>query len=47
MERFIGVVLLMIVTVLVAGFALAHFGIVVIILVALGLFGRQLRRNGV
>ena len=47
MERLIGFVLLMMVALMVLGFVLAHFGLVLIIVLAVGLVGRHLRRHGV
>jgi len=47
MERLFGAVLAMIVVVVLLGFVLAHLGMVVVLLVAVGLVGRHLRRHGV
>jgi len=47
MERLIGIVLLMMVALVLLGFVLAHFGLVLIIVLAVGLVGRHLRRHGV
>jgi hypothetical protein len=47
MERLVGIVLLMIVALLLLGFVLAHFGLVLLIVLAVGLVGRHLRRHGV
>ena len=47
MERFFGVVLVMMVALMVLGFVLGHVGAVVVIFLAAGLIGRHLRRHGV
>jgi hypothetical protein len=47
MERLIGIVLLMMVALMLLGFVLAHFGLVLLIVLAVGLIGRHLRRHGV
>ena len=47
MERLVGIVLLMMVALMLLGFVLAHFGLVLIIVLAVGLIGRHLRRHGV
>jgi hypothetical protein len=47
MERLIGIVLLMMVALMLSGFVLAHFGLVLLIVLAVGLIGRHLRRHGV
>jgi hypothetical protein len=47
MERLVGIVLLMLVALMVLGFVLAHFGLVLLIVLAVGLIGRHLRRHGV
>jgi hypothetical protein len=47
MERLIGIVLLMLVALMLLGFVLAHFGLVLLIVLAVGLIGRHLRRHGV
>ena len=47
MERLIGIVLLMMVALMLLGFVLAHFGLVLILVLAVGLIGRHLRRHGV
>jgi hypothetical protein len=47
MARFIGIVVLAMAVLMVLGFVLAHFGIVVLIVVAVVLLGRHLRRHGV
>jgi hypothetical protein len=47
MERFFGIVLIMMVTLMLLGFVLAHFAIVLILVLAAGLVGRHLRRHGV
>jgi predicted membrane protein len=46
MERFFGLVLIVLVALVLLGFVLAHFGIALIFLLATGLFGRHLRRHG-
>jgi len=40
-------VLLMMVALMLLGFVLAHFGLVLLIVLAVGLIGRHLRRHGV
>ncbi|HVA10087.1 MAG TPA: hypothetical protein VNG12_25480 [Acidimicrobiales bacterium] len=47
MERLVGIVLLMMVALMLLGFVLAHFGLVLLIVLAVGLIGRHLRRHGV
>ena len=47
MTRFIGIVLCMMVVLMLAGFVLAHFGTVVLLVLAVVLLGRYLRRHGV
>ena len=47
MARFVGIVLVMMVVLMLVGFVLAHFGIVVLLVLAVGLLGRHLRRHGV
>lgn len=47
MARFIGIVVIMMMALMVLGFVLAHFGIVVLIVLGVGLLGRHLRRHGV
>ena len=47
MERLFGIVLVIMVALVLLGFVLAHFGMVVIIVLAVGLVGRHLRRHGV
>jgi hypothetical protein len=47
MERLVGIVLLMLVALMLLGFVLAHFGLVLLIVLAVGLIGRHLRRHGV
>jgi hypothetical protein len=47
MERLVGMVLLMMVALMLLGFVLAHFGLVLLIVLAVGLIGRHLRRHGV
>jgi hypothetical protein len=47
MARFLGIVFMMMVALVLLGFVLAHFGLVVIICLAVGLLGRHLRRHGV
>jgi len=47
MGTFVRIVFLMMVALVVLGFVLAHFGIVVLIVVGVGLLGRHLRRHGV
>ena len=47
MTRFIGIVLVMMAVLMLVGFVLAHFGIVVLLVIAVVLLGRYLRRHGV
>ena len=47
MTRFIGIVLGLMVALMLAGFVLAHFGIVVLLVLAVVFLGRHLRRHGV
>ena len=47
MERFFGIVLGMMVVLVLVGFVLAHFAIVLSLLLGAGLIGRHLRRHGV
>jgi len=47
MTRFIGIVLVMMVVLVLVGFVLAHFGLVVLLVLAVVLLGRYLRRHGV
>jgi hypothetical protein len=47
MARFVGIVLVLLVALMLVGFVLAHFGIAVLICLAVGLLGRHLRRHGV
>jgi hypothetical protein len=47
MERFFGIVLLMMVVLVLLGFVLAHFAILLALLIGAGLVGRHLRRHGV
>jgi hypothetical protein len=47
MERLVGIMLLMIVALLLLGFVVDHFGLVLLIVLAVGLVGRHLRRHGV
>ena len=47
MERLVGIVLLMLVALMLLGFVLAHFGLVLLIVLAVGFIGRHLRRHGV
>ena len=47
MARFVGIVLALMVALMLAGFVLAHFGIVVLICLGIALFGRHLPRHGV
>jgi hypothetical protein len=47
MARFIGIVLAMLGVLMLVGFVLAHFGIVVFLVLAVVLLGRYLRRHGV
>ena len=46
MARFVGIVFLMMVALVLLGFVLAHFGLVVIIGLGVVLLGRHLRRHG-
>jgi hypothetical protein len=45
MERFFGIVLMMIVALLLVGFVLAHLAIAIFMVAAAGLIGRQLRQH--
>jgi hypothetical protein len=47
MERFFGIVLVMMMALVLLGFALQHFAMVMVILLAVGLLGRHLRRHSV
>ncbi len=47
MGTFIRIVFLMMVALVLLAFVLAHFGVVVLIVVGVGLLGRHLRRHGV
>jgi hypothetical protein len=47
MARFVGIVLIMMTALMLVGFVLAHFGIVVILVLAVVFLGRHLRRHGV
>ena len=47
MARFVAIVLVMMFALMLVGFVLAHFGIVVIIVLAVVFLGRHLRRHGV
>ena len=47
MIRFVGVILAMLFVAMLAGFVLAHFGIVVLLALGIILLGRYLRRRGV
>jgi hypothetical protein len=47
MARLVGIVLFMMMAVMLAGFVLVHFGIVVIVVLAVVFLGRHLRRHGV
>ena len=46
MERLVGIVLLMLVALMLLGFVLAHFGFVVLLVIAVVFLGRHLRRHG-
>jgi energy-converting hydrogenase Eha subunit G len=46
MTRFISIVLFVMTTLWLLGFVLAHFGVVVLIVLGVGLIGRHLRRHG-
>jgi predicted membrane protein len=45
MERFFGIVLVMMVALVLLGFVLQHFAMVMVVLLAVGLLGRHLRRH--
>jgi hypothetical protein len=45
MGRFVGIVLLMMMALMLFGFVLANFALVIILLVAAGLIGRHYRRH--
>jgi hypothetical protein len=47
MARFVGIVLIMMTALMLVGFVLAPFGIVVILVLAVVFLGRHLRRHGV
>jgi hypothetical protein len=47
MARFVGIVLATMMALMLAGFVLAHFGIVVLLCLGIALLGRHLRRHGV
>jgi hypothetical protein len=47
MTRFIGIVLALLVVLMLVGFVLAHFGTVVLLVLAVVFLGRHLRRHGV
>jgi hypothetical protein len=47
MARFVAIVLTLMVGLVLAGFVLAHFGIVVLLCLGIALLGRHLRRHGV
>jgi hypothetical protein len=47
MARLVGIVLALMVALMLAGFVLAHFGIVVLLCLGIALLGRHLRRHGV
>jgi hypothetical protein len=47
MGRVVGVVVALMVGLMLVGFVLAHFGIVVLLVLAVVLLGRHLRRHGV
>jgi uncharacterized membrane protein YqjE len=46
MARLVGVLIMLMVGLVLAGFVLAHFGIVVLIALGLVLLGRRLQRHG-
>jgi hypothetical protein len=46
MARFVAIVLTLMVGLVLAGFVLAHFGLVVVIALGLVLVGRHLQRHG-
>jgi hypothetical protein len=46
MARFIGIVLVTLTTLWLFGFVLAHFGVVVLVILGVGLIGRHLRQHG-
>jgi hypothetical protein len=45
--RLVGIVVVLLVALMVVGFALAHFGLVVLLVLALVFLGRHLRSHGV
>jgi hypothetical protein len=45
MERFFGIVLIMMVALVLLGFVLQHFAMIVVILLVVGWLGRHLRRH--
>jgi hypothetical protein len=47
MERLFGIVLAMMVVLALVGFVLAHFAILLALVIGAGLIGRHLRRHGV
>ena len=46
MARLVGIVIMLMVGLVLAGFVLAHFGFVVLLALGLVLLGRHLRRHG-
>jgi hypothetical protein len=46
MERVVGTILFMMVVLVCVGFVLAHFGIVLLLVLAVGFVGHRLRRTG-
>ena len=46
MARLVGVLIMLVVSLVLAGFVLAHFGLVVLLALGLVLLGRHLQRRG-
>ena len=47
MTRFVGLIVALMIVAMLAGFVLAHFGLVVLLAVGIILLGRYLQRHGV
>ncbi len=46
MARFVAILLVLMLILMLAGFVLAHFGLVVVLVLGLVFLGRRLRRHG-
>ena len=46
MARLVGILIMLMVGLVLAGFVLAHFGFVILLVIELCLLGRHLRRHG-